>query len=180
MSWLPDSGWLRALDLKASTAAAVSLGCWAVFGLAEFDLLYLGVLPAWVRAGFAIVALLALALWLGQVWGPGFDRFAGRRRRRAILAQLDKLSTSEVELLRGQLEKNEQTFHARFDSSVAAGLRHKGMAPMSATGHPLGWPHTIPDFVWAEMRRRWKVAEQPKASPGDARSRVPRARAGLT
>lgn len=168
MSCLPDSGWLRALDLKASTAAAVSVACWAVFGLAEFDLLYLGVLPTWVRAAFVIVALLALSLWLARVWEWGSARFTGWRQRRAILAELDKLSTSEAEFLADRVEKNERTFDARFDSSVAAGLRRKRLALPSATGHPLGYPHTIPDFVWSELKRRRGVEEKREALSGSA------------
>jgi hypothetical protein len=181
MSWLPDSGWLRALDLRASTFAAGALGCWAVFGLAEFGLLYVGALPTWVRGVFVIVALVASLLWLGRLWDMGFARFTAWRQRRAILAQLDKLSTSEMELLAEQTAKNEQTFSARFDSPVAAGLRSKGLALRSDTGHPLGHPHTIPDFVWNELRRRWQDEEKPETRSGSAGSpafRRPRTQRG--
>jgi hypothetical protein len=106
MSWLPDSGWLRALDLRASTFAAVAVGCWGIFGLAEFGLLYLGALPTWVRALLVVIALVASSLWLARLWDVGFGHFTGWRRRRATLAQLDKLSTSEMELLVDQVEKN--------------------------------------------------------------------------
>jgi hypothetical protein len=149
MQWLPDSGWLRALDLRASTAAAVSLGCWGVFGLAEFDLLHLGVLPSGVRAVFVIIAVLASLLWLGRVWDVGLAGFRAWRRRRANLTQLDKLSASEVTLLCHQVQKNEQTFSIAFYSPVAAGLRQKGLLELSSNRGDLqgGHPHTIPDFV---------------------------------
>jgi hypothetical protein len=180
MSWLPDSGWLRALDLRASTAFVMSLACWAVFSLAEFDLLYLGVLPTWVRAVFAIVALLTLALWLGRVWDLCWARFAGWRRGRAILAQLHKLSTSEDAQLRHQVERNQQTFSISITSPVAAGLRRKGLLELSSNLGDLqgGHPHTIPDVVWRELRRCWPDREQPETRSEDARSRVRRARAG--
>lgn len=138
MSWVPDSGWLRALDLRASTAAALSVGCWAALGLAEFDLLYLGVLPAGIRATFVIIALIASLLWLGRLWDIAFGRFKRWRQRRTALAQLDTLSASEMKLLVDQLAKNEQSFEARLDDTVAAGLRQKGLALRYDTGHPLG------------------------------------------
>ena len=179
MQWLPDSGGLRALDLRASTAAAVSLGCWGVVGLAEFDLLHLGVLPSGVRAVFAIIALLATLLWLGRVWDVGLAGFRAWRRRRASLAQLDKLSASEITQLRYQVEKNEQTFSIAFYSSVAAGLRQKGLLELSSNlGLLQGHPHTIPDFVWAELRHRWPEQEHPETPSEDARFRLRRARAG--
>ena len=180
MSWLPDSGWLRALDLKTSTFGAIALGCWVVFGLAEFDLLYIGVLPAWVRAVFAIVALLALALWLGQIWDLCRARLARWRRKSAILAQLEKLSTSGVTLLRDQLGRNEQTFNISIASPVASGLRRKGLLELSSNLGDLqgGHPHTIPDFVWREMQHRWNVMDQHEERSEDTRSRLRRARAG--
>jgi hypothetical protein len=177
MSWLPDSGWLRALDLRASTFAAVALACWAVFGLAEFGLLYLGTLPTWVRGVFVIVALMASL----RLWNLGFARFRAWQQRRAILAQLDNLSTSEIELLAEQIANNEQTFSARFDSPVAAGLRSKGLALRSDTGHLLGYPHTIPDFVWNELRRHRAVEDKGKARSRSAESpafRPPRTQRG--
>jgi len=154
MQWLPDSGWLRALDLRTSTAAAVALTCWAVLGLAKLDLLYLGELPTWLRAAFAVVALLATALWGVRMWELAHRRWRTGRQRQEILTELDKLSDSEARLLTEQLEKNEQTFSVRFDNPIAAGLRQKGLAVRSDTGHLLGYPHTIPNFVWAELRRR--------------------------
>jgi hypothetical protein len=80
MSWLPDSGWLRALDLRTSIFAAVAFGCWAVLGLAELGLLYLDALPTWLRAAFVIVAVVASLLWLGRLWDVGFARFMGGDR----------------------------------------------------------------------------------------------------
>jgi hypothetical protein len=177
MSWLPDSGWLRALDLRASNAAAVSLACWAVLGLAQVDFLYLGVLPTWVRAVFVIIALLATMLWFGRIWDLGRGRFVARRCRRAVLAQLDMLSTSEANLLRSQLEENEQTFNAAMDCPVVVGLRRKGLLVRpTGLGNPFEFPHMIPDFVWAEMQLRWGILKQLEAPPEDARSAVRRAR----
>jgi hypothetical protein len=176
MSWWPDSGWLRALDLRASTAAAVSLGCWAVLGLAERDLLYLGALPTWVRAVFAIIALVGTLLWLGRLWDVAFARFTGWRRRRATLAQLHNLSTSEAALLRYQLEQNEQTFNAAVDSPVVVGLRLKGLLSRPAgIGNPFEYPHKIPDFVWAEIQWRWGILEQSEPLSEDARAAIRRA-----
>lgn len=163
MSWLPDSGWLRALDLRASTFAAVALGCWAVLGLAEFDLLYLGMLPTWGRAVVAIVAVLASALWLGRAWDLVSARWRVHRKKRAVRAQLDKLSSSERALLAHQVAANEQTFTAYFDSPILVGLRHKGLVLPARTGYEAAWPHTIPDFVWCELKRRWPAPEQPEA-----------------
>ena len=156
MSWLPDSGWLRALDLSTSIAAAVSLGCWAILGLAEFDFLYLGVLPVMIRAAVAIIAVLASLLWLGRLWDLGFAHFTKWRLRRGVLAQLDTLNTGEAELLGTQAENNEQTFYApMFHDPIALGLVEKGLAQRSRVGTPMGASYTIPDFVWREMRRRW-------------------------
>jgi hypothetical protein len=110
----------------------------------------------------------------------GFALFMGWRQRLTILAQLDNLSTSEAAWLRGQREKNEQTFSISFASPIAAGLRRKGLLELSSNLGDLqgGHPHTIPDFVWHDLKRRWPVSEQPNAPPEDARSRLRRARAG--
>jgi hypothetical protein len=147
------------------------LGCWAVFGLAEFDLLHLSVLPAWVRAVFAIVALLASMLWLAKIWDMCQVRFGGWQRRRGILDQLDKLDTREGNLLARQVAKDQQTLTAIFDDPVVVGLRTKGLLVLGTNaGNYLHYPHTIPEFVWAELRRRLKLAEQPEAPSGKAGS----------
>jgi hypothetical protein len=180
MSWLPDSGWLRALDLRASTFAAIALGCWAVFGLAEFGLLYLGALPTWARAVIVIIAVVASLLWLARLWDVGLDRFTGWRQRRAILAQLDTLNTAEKELLTDQAANNEQTFYApMFHDAVVTGLVEKGLVLRSHIGIPRNAPFKIRDFVWSELRRRWKASDHQKPRPDrSAASRTPRAQRG--
>jgi hypothetical protein len=176
MSGLPDSGWLRALELRTSTFAAVALACATTIALAVLDVPYLSAVSPMVFGIVGVVGLLAITLFLSRMCELGHERWREHRRQQAILAQLDKLSTSEEAFLRSQLEKNEQTFHARIDDRVAAGLRSKELALGSFPAHLVAWSHTIPDFVWAEMRRRWKVEEKSGVQPEAAC----RARAGLT
>jgi hypothetical protein len=166
MSWWPDSGWLRALDLRASTFSAVAVGCWAVFALAQFELLYLDVLPRWVRAVFVVVAVVASSLWLGRVWELSTARITGWRQRCAILARLNTLNTSERELLTDQAERNEQTFFDAIHDPVVAGLERKGLVLRSAIGSPLRYSYAIPDFVWRELRHRTRVSDQPAVRSG--------------
>jgi hypothetical protein len=53
-------------------------------------------------------------------------------------------------------------------------------AVLARGGPPGSAPFTIPNFVWRELRRRRRVAEQPEEQPEDLRSAVRRARAGIT
>ena len=151
MSNLPDSGWLRALDdLKTSTVAAVSLGCWALFILAERGLLHLDALPSWATAIPVIVAVPASFLWLCRLWDLGFAPFMERRRRRAILAKLGKLSRGEAEFLDNQVRKNKQTF-VDVDDLVVETLQYKGLVAPPLPSKSFLPGYTIPDFVWSEL-----------------------------
>jgi hypothetical protein len=180
MSWWPESGLLRAvLGAKSSVYAFLALACAAIVALAVLDVPFLSAIPpAWL-GGIVALGLLAAALFLGRMWDLGHGRLRVHRRKRAILAQLDKLSASEEALLRHQAERNEQSFNAYIHSPVV-GLQHKGLTLPSSSGYENAWPHTIPDFVWAEMRRRWPARDQPEEQPEDIRSALRRARADLT
>ena len=76
---------------------------------------------------------------------------------------------------------NEQTFYTAYLDAVVAGLVQKGLVVRLSGGTHWSTPHTIPDFVWREIRRRrWPAREQPEEEPEDIRSAVRRARAGVS
>ena len=181
MSWWPDSGWLRALDLTASTAASIALACGAIVALAVLDAPFLSKLPQWVLGTIVALGVLVLALFLGRIWDLGHGHWRERRQRKAVLAQLDKLNAAETERLAHLAASNEQTFYtAPYHDPVVAGLVHKGLVVRSSAGTVWSVPHSIPDFVWREIRRRWPAREQPEEEPEDIRSAVRRARAGVS
>jgi hypothetical protein len=150
MSWLPDSGWLRALHLRASTLAAVALGCWAVLGLAEFGLLYLDALPTWVRALFVIIAVVASLLWLVRICLAHFERW---QRRNAVLAHLDALSKDEKVLLSRALKENTRCITIFSFHPAALSLKTKGLVESSLViGEDAS--HIIPSNVWKSIKTR--------------------------
>jgi hypothetical protein len=176
MSWWPDSGWLRILDVRSSTAASLALACGAILVLAELDAPYLSALPPLILGIVAAAGLLAVALFFARMWDLAHGRWRRRRQRRAIVDQLDTLGPSEYNLLLSQLAKHEQTFNAPLlDDPVVAGLRRKGLLALSSRrGNMFDYPHMIPDFVWAEMQLRWGILEQSEPLSEDARAAVRR------
>jgi hypothetical protein len=177
MSWWPESGLLRTvLDAKSSVYASVTLACTAIVVLAVVHVPYLRMLPGLVLAIVASVGLLTFALFLGRMWELGHECWQEHRRRRAVLARLDTLNTSERQVLTDQAERNEQTFYDAIHDPVVAGLERKGLVLRPAIGSPLRYSYTIPDLVWSELRRRWEAEGKPEArSDGLAARRPPRA-----
>jgi uncharacterized protein YjiS (DUF1127 family) len=99
MQLIPDSGWLRALDLKTGTLVAVAVACWIAFALAELGLSHMGALPVLVRAVLAVVGVFATALGLTRMGGSCYERWREWRRRRVVLARLSDLGPAELEIL---------------------------------------------------------------------------------
>ena len=182
MSWWPDSGLLRAiLEAKSSVYASVTLACAAIVALAVLDVPFQSALPQWVLGAILAFGVLAVALFFGRLWDLGHERWREYRWRRGVLAQLDKLNAAETERLAHLAASNEQTFYAApYHDPVVAGLVHKGLVVRSSAGTVWSVPHSIPDFVWREIRRRWPAREQPEEEPEDIRSAVRRARAGVS
>jgi hypothetical protein len=154
MQFLPDSGWLRMFELKASTGVAAFIACCATLTLAQLDLLHLGALPVAIRTLLVAVALFATVLCSARAWDVLSERWRVRTRRRKAL-HLDDLGTEELEILADCLTRQEQSFNRLLDDTTATSLRHKALATLpTCSGNIMNHPHIIPDFVWGELRRR--------------------------
>jgi hypothetical protein len=176
MAWFPDSNWLKALEIKGSTAAAVAVACIMILVMAFAGWFFLDTLPAWVKAVVAAVAFLAIALTGGNVLQWFIDESSKKRERRRqeeeqraeerkredtqerhrqkVLGYLDTLSDREYEILSYLVQKNQQSFTAEMGGTRIATLQQKGLIEM-ATGiySSIDWPYTIPNFVWEELQR---------------------------
>lgn len=175
MSWFPDSNWLKALEIRGSTAAAVASASILVFVMSELGWFYLDILPTWMKALFAIVAILALALVGGNVVQWLIDEAAKKKERsrkeeerrneqrqkdeaqanyrQNVLGYLNTLSDREREILSYLVQKNQQSFSADMAGERIGPLKQKGLVDMSSGVHTqMEWPFTIPNFVWEELQ----------------------------
>ena len=74
---------------------------------------------------------------------------------REVLAYLDTLSDAERKGLAWFLENNARTTTGALSDPTLGMLRAKGLAvPHEGQFHRLEWPHTIPEYVWVELKRR--------------------------
>ena len=177
MSWFPDSNWLKALEIRESTAAAVAIASILVFVMSELGWFYLDVLPAWLKAMIAAVAALALALVGGNVLQWLIDESAKKKERRSqeeerrgeelqndeaqanfrrqVLGYLNTLSNSEREILSYLVQKNQQSFSGDLAGEWIGPLKQKRLVEASSGVHTQReWPFTIPNFVWEELQKR--------------------------
>ena len=177
MAWFPDSNWLKALDMRGSTAAAVTVASVAVLVLAEAGALRLGSLPDWARVALAIAAIFSFAILCAKVWDWYRDRQSERQRvgrseaerleeaqraeearmqaEREVLGYLDTLSPREREILSYLVQMNQQSFTCNMAGERIAPLKQKGLVQMASGVHTqMNWPFTVPNFVWAELQRR--------------------------
>ncbi len=177
MSWFPDSNWLKALEIRGSTAAAVASASILVFVMSELGWFYLDILPTWMKALIAIVAVLALALVGGNVVQWLIDESAKKKERRRkeeerreeqrqkdeaqanfrrqVLGYLNTLSDSEREILSYLVQKNQQSFSGDMAGERIGPLKQKGLVEMASGVHTqMEWPFTIPNFVWEELQKR--------------------------
>lgn len=177
MSWFPDSNWLKALEIRGSTAAAVAAASILVFVMAEAGWFHLDTLPAWLKAIIAAVAVLALALVGGNVAQWFIDESSKKKERRReeeehraeqhkkeeaqaqyrrqALGYLDTLSGLEREIFSYLVQKTQQSFTTDMSGTRIGTLLQKGLVEMGSGVHgALDWPFTIPNFVWEELQRR--------------------------
>jgi len=166
MTWIPDSNWLKALDVKGSVAGAIAVACLAVLFISDLNWFYLGALSNWVKAVFAIVAVLALSLLGGNLAQWGIDEYKRARQRRQkerlraehrqqVLRYLDTLSNIEREILSYLVQTNRQSFTTDMAGDLIGTLKQKGLIEMGSGVHSaLNWPFIVPNFVWEELKRR--------------------------
>lgn len=177
MAWFPDSNWLKVLEIKGSTAAAVAVACIMILVMADAGWFFLDTLPEWAKAVVAVVAFLAIALTGGNVlqWfidessktrerrDKGKEEQAKQRKRKeererlrqTILGYLDTLSDSERDILSYHVQKNQQSFTTDMTGERIGTLKQKGLVEMASGIHrEMSWPFTIPNFVWEELQRR--------------------------
>jgi len=177
VAWFPDSGWLQALKVQGSVAAALFAASVTVLILAALQMLYLDTLPRWALAIFVLIAIFSFAIFCARIWEWARERrdqdaiarevreareVEERQEREAIeagerqtLRYLDTLSTIEKEILSYLVTNNTQSFTDFMGGSRIATLVQKGLIVMGAGVHSqMDWPYMIPNFVWAELQRR--------------------------
>lgn len=156
---LPDSGWMKALELRITTTLAIGVMGTGVYLLAEREIAHLDLFPNWVRATAFVIGAGALLLSAGHVVSNILAHSQKRRARRKyeqrVLAQLDTLSPDEQAILARQLYHGEQAFLASILEMPVHLLTTRGLVAQATGYHSqLSWPHLIPDFVWLEMQLR--------------------------
>jgi hypothetical protein len=62
-----DSKWLKLLDLPGHISLALGVACWLTLFLAEADVLRLGIIPAWMRAGIGVLGILCRCLFVATI-----------------------------------------------------------------------------------------------------------------
>lgn len=166
MIWFPDSNWLKVLEIRGSTAAAVAVACILILVMAEFGWFFLDTLPAWLKASVAAVAIIALVLAGKNIVQWFTDEFSKKkeyrrkektqaRNQQKILGYLDTLNAREHKILSYLVQKKQQSFTADISEAPIATLRQKKLVEMGEGANEiLNWPFMIPNFVWEELQKR--------------------------
>lgn len=158
MSWLRDA--LDVIQLKPRFLFGIFLVGLLLVVLpgAAANVLGVTALRDQIRPWIAIATLAAFAFWLVQLWPIASGWWQRRQHQKAIIARLDSLSEDERALLAYCLARNRSTLLLEANErwfNAATALCQKGLM-QKATGviDACAWPHTIRDFVWAELQRR--------------------------
>ena len=154
-----DSKWLKLLDLPGHISLALSVACWLTLFLAETDVLRLGIIPAWMRAGIGVLGILSTCLFVATIGDFMIKNRIQIKRRQTheqmVIARLDTLSNSEREVLSYLIQANQQSFSAELAGDRVATLVQKGLVIRGSGVHSyIDWPFMIPNFVWVELQRR--------------------------
>lgn len=152
MSAWPD--WLKLIQLKPRFL----FGIWLVGVLVLFipetvaGKFGIDVLRNNYRAWIGLATLAAFAFWVVQLI-PGFQqRRLAKLRKKEVLKSLDSLSSEEWFLLAYCLHRGQQTICLKMGDKAATALCQKGLLVCgTGVGDPLGWPFTIPMFVWEHL-----------------------------
>ena len=94
MNVFPDSNWLKALEMKGSTAAAVFAASVLILLLSELELLYLQTLPPWARAIVVIFGIVSFAVFSASVWDWGHGVRKDKRQQAKNLCARKRIERS--------------------------------------------------------------------------------------
>ena len=153
---------MDAMGAKWSTAAAVFLGSAVTIGAAEYKLPYAEDLPEWLILVLFLLGVFSAAILLVETLrGVGWiirrigKWRAKRRLTRSRLKQLDDLPNHEGYVLAYLFTRGTQAFTAPLQHAQLIPLVQKGLIiQQSGTHGMLDWPYYVPDYVWAELKRR--------------------------
>ncbi len=151
---------LQLLSLSGKVAIGLALSLILIFVLAHLQFPYFVLLPDWARAAVLIVAVLLFGSGVGRLSEEGWRPFAGfkkrteeKKRKQRILGHLDSLGPKESEYVEYLVSNNQKSFTCLHSDGTANMLVAKGLLKRGS-GSVLDLPHTVPDFVWAELKRR--------------------------
>lgn len=158
VAW-PDSGWLKVLDLKGSTAFFLAFGCGLVYFFAQNELFYLNLLPGWAIAIFVAIGILSFLLFLARLWELFIRNFNSwrfsRTAKQKTLEHLDTIDEKEKLYLGTLVRENMRSFNTKLSDPTAHSLAEKGLVERATgAGSRLEWPHIVPDYVWQELQKR--------------------------
>jgi len=157
---LPDSGWIKALEMKVTTTLAIGVIGLGIFAAAELKIAHVDeLLPPWGSGIAAITGASATVLGVSHLVSKFIQHarafFARKKRQRRVLDHLDSLSESEQHFLAEQLHLNQRAFVVSFFDKTGKLLISRGLIAMSPGTHPTGQiPCYIPEFVWWELQLR--------------------------
>lgn len=156
--WL-DSGWLKALDLKGSTALFLALGFGTIYLLAQYGLFSLDQLPGWLIAIFVTVGIVSFFIFLSRLWESITKQIskwiAKRKREKATIEHFDTLNEKEKAYLGTLLRDNTRSFNTHAVEGTAHSLMAKGIIYRAeGMGDIIEWPYLVPKFVWDELQKR--------------------------
>ena len=162
----PNAEWLKALDVKGSSALAVGVVCFVVFGFAEQGWFYFDTFPGYVRAIFFTVGLLGVAIAIANLVQHIIKKGGERKAARAAAAEkaafqacvikgLDSLDEDEKAIITFLVTDNRKSFSTTVTHGPTGQLVQKGLLlPANGVHSGVAWPHTVPEFVWDELQKR--------------------------
>lgn len=140
-------------------AAGILFGTALILVLRGYGVADLTSLPNWIfGVGWLLLVYsgVVLAIRIGQSSGRCLQGVrAKQQRRRRINQDLDTLSQEEREVIKYLLSNNQRSITGRIIAGHFAPLVQKGLLIRAVgTYSILDWPHTVPDDVWEELKRR--------------------------
>jgi len=154
----PD--WLKAIQLKPRFL----FGFWLLGSLLLLlptrfaDVMGITTLRNQYRGWIGLATLAAFAFWLVQLIPAIRATKHGKQFRDAVLNSLNGLTGQERFLLAYCIHTNQRTVYLKLTDSAGQSLCNQGLLEKAGgTGSMLTWPHTMPMFVWAYIRKNPKV-----------------------
>lgn len=106
------------------------------------------------RSLIGLMTVIGVVFWIVQLFPVMMAFLAESKHKKMAIKSLDSLASYELTILLYGLWNNQRTVFLSLGDCGALALCQKGiLLKASGTGHRLGWPYTIENFIWEHLRQ---------------------------